>query len=63
MTKIPQHQADYSAKSDNPKTACAVCIHFEAPHGCSEVEGIISPAGWCKLFSARKRLTIRKAKP
>ena len=31
---------------------CGVCRHFEAPHGCARVLGMVDAMGWCKLWEA-----------
>lgn len=36
-----------------PSSHCAICTHFEAPHGCALVAGQISPQGWCDLFTRK----------
>ena len=59
MPKQSKDAVDYSAASDNPKTTCGRCVHFEAPDGCEKVEGKIAVGGWCKLFRATSKLTIR----
>jgi High potential iron-sulfur protein len=30
--------------------SCATCLQFEPPSGCKVVEGVVSPAGWCKVY-------------
>jgi hypothetical protein len=32
---------------------CGICEHFEPPHECSEVEGTIQAAAWCRLFEEK----------
>jgi hypothetical protein len=29
---------------------CELCTMFVRPHGCTAVEGKISPTGWCEIF-------------
>lgn len=33
---------------------CAGCAMYEVPGACSEVEGPITPAGWCRLWEASR---------
>lgn len=54
--KITKSAANYSPVSDNPKTKCSGCAHFQKPNGCSKVEGSIAPGGWCKYWSKLKGL-------
>jgi hypothetical protein len=30
--------------------SCATCNVFEPPRSCKEVDGDVSPAGWCKVW-------------
>jgi hypothetical protein len=32
---------------------CGLCGSFVAPNACQLVQGTISPAGWCQLFSPK----------
>jgi hypothetical protein len=33
---------------------CGVCRHFQHPHMCDAVEGIVRTMGWCKYFERRR---------
>jgi hypothetical protein len=48
--KTSQSAAKYQ---DTPKDGleCDMCTLFQAPNACQVVEGVISPKGWCALFS------------
>ena len=41
------------AYQDSPKgdQNCASCRLFTAPNACKQVEGDISPDGWCRIWS------------
>jgi len=49
LPRIAKASADYMdhAKGTNH---CGDYVHFNAPHGCSVVEGRINPAGVCNYF-------------
>ena len=32
---------------------CANCVLFEAPSACKNVDGAISPQGWCNIWAAK----------
>jgi len=44
---------NYSPVSTD-RTRCDGCRHFQSPHSCELVMGDIAPAGWCKLWAAKK---------
>ena len=48
--KVSQAAVGYQA---SPKGAqnCANCRLFEAPSACKQVDGAVSPNGWCKIWS------------
>jgi hypothetical protein len=48
--KVGQASVGYQG---SPKGAqnCANCRLFEAPNACKQVEGVVSPSGWCKIWS------------
>jgi hypothetical protein len=48
--KLTQAAAHYQ---DHPKEnqACAACPYFVSPASCVLVEGAISPAGWCPIYT------------
>ena len=41
------------AYQDSPKgdRDCASCRLFKAPNACKQVDGAISPNGWCRIWS------------
>ena len=47
--KVPQKTVNYQ---DSPKgdQQCSNCSLFEAPNACKNVDGEISPKGWCSLW-------------
>lgn len=47
--KVSQEQAQYQ---DEPKgdQQCAGCRYFVEGNKCQQVEGEISPSGWCALY-------------
>jgi hypothetical protein len=49
---ISQAVAKYQA-APNGNDRCEVCANFVAPNACRFVQGVISPKGWCQLFSAK----------
>ena len=48
--KVSQAAVGYQA---SPKGAqnCANCRLFEPPNACKQVDGAVSPSGWCKIWS------------
>jgi hypothetical protein len=30
---------------------CSECVHFEVPHRCAIVAGLIQPGDWCRRFT------------
>jgi hypothetical protein len=48
--KLTQAAARYQ---DHPKgnELCATCPYFTSPNSCVLVEGQISPAGWCPIYT------------
>src|SRR5215469_14666357 len=48
--KLTQAAARYQ---DHPRgdQACAACPYFITPNSCVAVEGTISPAGWCPIYT------------
>ena len=47
----PKIEYIYQPKGDEQ---CSKCVMFRPPNECTDVGGVISPTGWCKIF-ARKR--------
>jgi anaerobic selenocysteine-containing dehydrogenase len=50
--KFSQQQAHYQPV---PKSGqrCQLCALWQAPTACQQVEGQISPAGWCILYAKK----------
>ena len=50
--KFSQQKAHYQA---TPKSGqrCQVCSLWQAPTSCQQVEGPVSPAGWCMLYAPK----------
>jgi hypothetical protein len=50
--KISQKAVGYQ---ETPKgdQSCANCILFEAPNACKNVDGTISPQGWCNIWAQK----------
>jgi hypothetical protein len=53
-SKITKVQAGYEDPAQR-SNHCKICEYFEklAPRHCAKVEGIISPAAWCRLFERK----------
>lgn len=49
LPRIAKVSAGYEDRSKNDKH-CAGCEHFQAPNGCTVVEGVISPRGLCRYY-------------
>ncbi len=49
LPKAEKSTAGYHERSRSA-SHCHDCVHFEAPHGCSLVEGSINPLGVCNYF-------------
>lgn len=47
--KLTQQAANYRT-TPNGGAQCNKCKNWVAPNGCKQVEGTISPTGWCQLF-------------
>jgi hypothetical protein len=47
--KISKYEAQYETHASG-KDQCRDCTHFDAPNGCTKVQGDINAGGWCKLF-------------
>lgn len=50
--KFSQQKAHYQA---TPKSGqrCQICSLWQAPTSCQQVEGPVSPAGWCILYAPK----------
>lgn len=53
LPKISKASAGYIDASKVPRH-CGDCVHFQAPNGCTVVDGFISPHGVCHYFLARQ---------
>jgi hypothetical protein len=42
----------YQTKPSNGQQ-CSTCTQFVTPAGCLLVSGVISPSGWCELYSPK----------
>ena len=47
--KLSQKAAGYQA-TPKGKLRCDTCMQWKPPASCQVVEGVISPAGWCKIY-------------
>ncbi len=45
------------AYQDHPQgdKRCAVCLQFQAPSSCKMVDGVVSPQGFCRIFTPLKQ--------
>ena len=45
------------AYQDTPKDKqqCDGCALFESPNACKQVDGDISPKGWCKIYAPKPK--------
>jgi hypothetical protein len=50
--KLPQKAVAYRDSPNNGKK-CSDCALFEPPKSCKNVDGVISPDGWCVLWKAK----------
>jgi len=57
MDKLTKEQVRYEAKA-TMKDDCDDCRHFDGKNGCSQVEGKISPEGWCAIFNSKNPFHI-----
>jgi hypothetical protein len=49
--KMSKEAAGYQSTPKGGAT-CGKCKNFAAPSTCSQVDGNVSPNGWCTLFTA-----------
>jgi hypothetical protein len=47
---ITRKESHYSPTRGKPGHKCGVCVHYRKPNRCTEVGGVISPAGGCDWF-------------
>jgi hypothetical protein len=52
LPRISKADAAYLDNSKGPGH-CGDCVHFQAPNGCTVVEGTINPHGVCRYFLAK----------
>lgn len=50
--KVPKQTVNYQ-QTPKGQARCGTCSFFQAPSGCSYVEGPINPSGWCTLYHAK----------
>ena len=50
--RIEKAAAEYVARAEGSRR-CAGCSMFRPPHGCTLVEGSISPRGVCKFWERK----------
>lgn len=60
--KLLKEQVGYEDKATMCDD-CDDCRHFIAGGTCTQVEGKISPEGWCKLYRAKNPFEILQGKP
>lgn len=48
--KVSQAAVAYQG-SPKGSQSCANCRLFVAPNACKQVDGVISPNGWCRIWS------------
>ena len=51
--KVSKAEAKYQ---DHPNAghSCAICQFFHPPKTCQQVEGDVSPIGWCSLWQQKR---------
>jgi hypothetical protein len=52
LPRIAKADAGYVDNSKGPGH-CGGCVHFQAPNGCTVVDGVINPRGVCRYFLAK----------
>jgi hypothetical protein len=50
--KMSQKAVGYQETPKGPQS-CANCVLFEAPNACKNVDGTISPQGWCNIWAQK----------
>jgi hypothetical protein len=48
--KVSQAAVGYQG-SPKGSQSCANCRLFEPPNACKQVDGVVSPSGWCRIWS------------
>jgi hypothetical protein len=49
QSKATKSSVSYQA-SPKGDQRCSNCALFQAPNACQNVEGVISPSGWCSIW-------------
>lgn len=49
QTKVALSVVGYQS-TPHEGQACDNCLQFQPPNACKVVEGVVSPAGWCKVY-------------
>ena len=52
--KVTQKAINYQDTPHGTAT-CSGCALFEAPASCANVDGIINPQGWCKIYRPKQK--------
>lgn len=52
--KLPQKAVQYQSVPKNGNR-CSDCALWQLPASCKAVEGPISPAGWCSLYTPKNK--------
>lgn len=50
--KAPQAAVKYQPEPKDGKK-CEDCVLFQAPSSCKNVDGTISPQGWCMIYAKK----------
>ena len=50
--KMPKQTVNYQ-QTPNGQARCGTCSFFQAPSGCTYVDGPINPSGWCVLYRSK----------
>jgi hypothetical protein len=50
--KMSKEAAGYQSTPKGGQT-CGKCQNFQAPSACAQVDGNVSPNGWCTLYNAK----------
>jgi len=50
--KLSQKASGYRA-TPKGKAECDNCSQWQAPAGCKIVDGVISPTGWCNVYTLK----------
>lgn len=50
--KMSQKAVGYQ-ETPKGEQSCGNCVLFEAPNACKNVDGTISPTGWCNIWAQK----------